>query len=171
MGVYPTVRAGMKVTQARLSAMQWNETPKVNDQGVANSTTYVDDTALLFAVAANAEYVARFHLVVDGVTGADIKVRFSVPAGATGFRWCQGPQAGSADRENTNMAIPVHGFTTDRPYGTVAATAASIAVIERLHVFTAATSGSVTLQWAQNTANATGTLVLANSFVTWLRVG
>lgn len=171
MGTYPVWYAGMKVTQARLSAMEWNTAIKSADEQVTNSTTYQDDNELLVPVVANAEYYMRFHLAVDGAQAGDIKMRFGVPAGATGFRWCQGPTVGSTDRENTNMAVPVHGFTTDRPYGSFAATNASIAVIERLHVQTAGTAGNVVLQWAQNTLSGTATAIIASSFVTWLRVG
>lgn len=171
MSTYPVWLAGMQVTAGRLTARQWNATVKQTRETVTSSTTYQDDDELAFPVAANAAYLGRFVYGVDGATGGDIKTRYSVPAGATGFKWCVGPQSGATDRDDTQMVSAVHGYTTDRPYGTVAATSSAITVVEWLMVQTAGTSGEVRLQWAQNASSGTATAVLDRSLVAWTRVG
>src|ERR687895_1187516 len=168
--IYPDWRWGMKLTPDRLTALQPGSVVKQTLESVTSSTTYQDDNELAFPAEANAHYFVMAVLGVDGATGGDIKTRWSVPASATGFRWCMGPPAGSADRENTNLVSAVHGFTTDRAYGTVAASGASIAAREYLRVLTAGTAGAVTLQWAQNTSSATATAVIAGSYLIWWRV-
>lgn len=168
---YPEWRAGMKVTQARIAGMQWNTIVKQALEGVTSSTVYQDDDELIVPVEANAKYIIRFHLVANGATGGDIKCRFSVPSGTTGLRWAIGPTVGSTDRENTNMVSAVHAFTTDRPYGTVAASNQGITIVETLTVVTSSTAGNVVLQWAQNTSSATQTNIQDGSFVVWIRIG
>jgi hypothetical protein len=168
---YPDWRWGMKLTPARLAARQPNRVVKATLEGVTSSTTYQDDNELLFPVVANAHYFVMVLFNVNGATGGDIKTRYSVPAGATGFKWCMGPQVGSADRENTNMVSAVHNPGTDRPYGTVAASTAAIAVREYLRVQTAGASGNVVLQWAQNASSGTTTSVDVFSSLMWWRVG
>lgn len=167
---FPDWRWGMKLTPARLTARQPNSIVKGTLETVTSSTTYQDDNELLFPVEPNAHYFAMFILNISGATGGDIKTRYSVPAGTTGFKWCMGPTVGATDRENTNMVSAVHGFATDRPYGTVAVSGAGIAVREYLRIQTAGTAGNVVLQWAQNTSSASATTMDVDSHALWWRV-
>lgn len=172
MGVltYPDWRWGMKLTPARLTARQPNKIVKGLAEIVTSSTTYQDDNELLFPAAANSHYFAMLIMNVFGATGGDIKVRFSVPSGATGFRWCMGPTAGASDRESTNMVSAVHGLATDRPYGLVGITNAAVTIREYLRVQTSSTAGNVVTQWGQNASSATATTVDEDSYLMWWKL-
>lgn len=124
-------------------------------QAVNNSTTLVDDDALLFAIAANEIYVADFHLDISTNIAAGFKAAITVPAGAT-LKFQAEILAAAA--------IGVVGSTTVS--GTaVGATALIIQAHLHVLVVNGATAGNVQLQWAQNFANASDTKVLVNSYL------
>lgn len=124
-------------------------------QAVNNSTTLVDDDALLFAIAANEIYVADFHLDISGNVLAGWKGAITVPAGA--ILKFQAEILAAA-------AIGIVGSTTVS--GTaIGATAAIIQAHLYVLIVNGGTAGNVQLQWAQNFANATDTKVLTNSYL------
>lgn len=166
----PDWRWGMALTPDRLTARQPGMVVKALGEIVTSSTTYQDDNELSFPAAANAHYFAILIMNVFGATGGDIKVRLSVPSGATGFRWCMGPTSGASDRESTNMVSAVHNFGTDRPYGLVGIASTAVAIREYVRVQTSSTSGNVVVQWAQNASSATATTVDADSYLIWWRL-
>jgi hypothetical protein len=175
MSTYVEWRAGMILTPERLTGRQHNKVTKDADETVTSSTTYQNDNHLLFAVEANTTYFIKVVLGFGGLTAADIKTRWSIPAGATGFKWCIGPTVGTTDRENTNMINAVHAAATDRAYGCMSTVAGSISAeaqtaVEYHSLVTAGTAGTVQLEWAQNTANATGTTLRADSYIEWVPV-
>jgi hypothetical protein len=169
LSTYPTLAAGQRLTAGMLRAMQTNVLTKSATETVTSSTTLQDDDELVVPVDANATYVMTFHLALGSVAAADVNTEYTVPAGASGFKWCQGPPPASTDRENTTMVSAVHNFGTDRRYGPTSTTSVP-AVIEHLLVNTSSTAGNVVFRWAQDTSNATGSVNLAGAFVTWVRV-
>lgn len=174
---YPVWRAGMKLTLARLQAMRWTYVLKTADETVTSSTTMQNDNDLVIPVEANATYYARVHLAFGGLSGADIKTQWTVPTGTTGLKFSRGPEIGTTDRQDTNMISAVHNLTTVRNYGCMSTLAANISgeaqiANEFLRIVTSSTAGNVQLQWAQNTSNATGTVMRGDpmSFIMWKRV-
>lgn len=140
---------------ARILALTKVVRKTAETQAVNNSTTLVDDDALLFAIAANEVCVADFHLDISGNVAAGFKAAITIPAGAT-LKFQAEILAAAA--------IGVVGSTTTG--GTaIGATAAIIQAHLHVCVVNGATAGNVTLQWAQNFANASDTKVLVNSYV------
>ena len=141
----------------------WTFVRKTADEIVNNSTTLQNDDALLAALAAN-EVVAfqcAIHLT-SGVT-PDIKVAFTVPSGAT-LRW---GMVGNADPSINQTSVGASGT------GILAQTA-GVALPGHIllsgTVVNGANAGNLQLQWAQNTADASDTTVLANSWLLVIRV-
>ncbi len=182
MTAYPSLAAGMILTAKNLRDMQWNTIVKsANQDSAADSLTFVDDTELSVPLEANASYYMIFHLALGGTqsTGphfSHIVTEYSTPSGATGFKWSMGPRYpgdATSDRENTAMVSAVHGFATDRQYGTISLTSAA-AAIEHVQITTSTTAGNITLRFsiaANTTASGEVARLLAGSFVSWVRTG
>jgi hypothetical protein len=134
----------------------WTEITKTADEDVTSSITIQDDNELTFAVTANSVYVVEMYLIYANTGGAvpDFKYKLAVPAGTTGLLHHYGLTTGNSalnlvtDLTSTNAV----GAGTDRR---MVHTVASI--------FTAGTSGNVTLQWAQAQSDITPTRLYANS--------
>jgi hypothetical protein len=137
------------------------------DESVVSSTVLQNDDDLVVSVVASATYLVQWHLRTDGATGAaDLKYAFTGPAGATMVWSSLGLDVGAA----TNVAPisqDVLTLTTTINHGTIGVgTVAHVRGSGILVVST--TAGSLQTQWAQATANATATRVLANSWL-WAR--
>lgn len=171
MTLYPPWLAGQRVTAALLTGMQPQYVIKQADETVTSSITYQDDDELFFPLEANALYEVEFVLAPGGVTTGDIKTRWGVPSGATGFKWCVGLGVSATTRDDGgNIKMAVHGHGTDCIYGTVSTTSVG-ASREIGFVDTSSTPGNLVLQWTQNTSNATGSKILAGSYLRVLRIG
>lgn len=142
------------------------------DVTVSNTTTLANATGLAIPLAANATYGLDGWLHWTSNPTADIKFQFSVPSGATGWWAGTGPPAGQ---------VPVSGSERINyvDFGSVALTAALafagddeftstvyISAIPRGYIVTT-NSGTLQLRFAQNTANASSTILRRGS---WLRV-
>lgn len=144
---------------------------KSADQIVNNSTTLVNDTHLSFSVLANDVWFFQAWLVIDSGTTPDIKFGWTLPASAT-MRWGYlgaDPAAslpawqgvgGTAPTLATTGTVVQAGSGAGTAIGTAFAAIAAIA----------GTAGTVQLQWAQNTLNASDTKVLANSALVGCRL-
>lgn len=133
---------------------------KTADQTVNNSNVLVNDNHLLFPVLANEVWTFDIRLRIQSTTVADFKYAYALPAGgdvklhlaATAFD----SDIADIERDNTNLG------------GLIAIGAAPpsvYVVISRVLYIGGANAGNVQLQWAQNTAEATDTKVLANSYI------
>jgi hypothetical protein len=139
---------------------------KTVTESVTSSTVLQNDDALTFTVAANAEYALSLFLFYDGATGLSngISTALALPAGATvsGGKLTQTTPT-SAFVVSAGSGTPIFTGDTSGP-GTTWGVRLDFSVV------VAGTSGSVTLQWAQETSNATATRVLAGSWATITRV-
>ena len=145
---------------------------KAADETVTNSATVQSDDHLLFAVSANAKYLVEFKLFVSqnaNSVGADFKFGFSLPASAS---WSGGdglpdPTVGTTAAGDGNWTAVLAASAATRVCGLDGNSGNITGLSFTVLIVTAGTSGTVTLQWAQNTATAgVGTTVKANS---WLR--
>ncbi|KKN75269.1 hypothetical protein LCGC14_0382680 [marine sediment metagenome] len=134
---------------------------KTADEDVTSSTTLQDDDALLFAIGASERWVFEFFIIWKSTTTGDIKFTITVPSGATGA-WVLGRQEGTGGSEPTYRGSLTFGAgvlaeaTSTNHYGTHIWGA----------VLNSTTAGNATLQWAQNTSDATKATVFTHS---WLR--
>lgn len=138
---------------------------KTTTQNVPNSVTLTNDAELVLPLpAANTVYAVEAVIVYVASTTGDIKLSFTMPAGATatlgGLVLATTAAGGTGDITVGAVALPGVGVISAGGAG------AGAAVIGRLEatVLVAGTTGNLQLQWAQNTLDAvTPTSVLQHS--------
>lgn len=175
MSQYPVVGGGTKVDDQFLSDMIDNYVIKNADATPRTTVTLVADPDLTFPVLANAIYAVQFHIRWAGLQAAGLRTTWTVPSGTSGNKDAAGPGSANAiqaDANTTEMRWAVHGYGTAVLY-TNPRNSVSLQTFcdEYALLAVGSTAGSVTLNWGQNVANATGSLVVANSYVKYRRVG
>lgn len=141
---------------------------KPSNQSVTSSTALVNDTSFAWSVAANSVYTMGAYIMATGAqdTGAGeggLKMQFTGPAGAVGSWTNFGANAAHSPVNDYNIVMESLAAASPRSIGTNAATPVSCA--PRGIFVTSGTSGTLQFKWAQNTSNATATVVQANSFM------
>ncbi len=147
--------------------------PKSSDQAVTNSTTLTSDSALTFSVGSGETWVFSFDLYVTNgnSNGPDFKAAILGAAGWTCSVQMSGsesagalfPQNATTDCDNAPTAMVDNNINADASMGFNVHLQGSI---------TTNSAGSVTLQFAENTAAAgTNVTVKAGSFVEAFKVG
>ena len=134
-------------------------------QVVSNSTTLVNDDALLVGVAANeiVYFLCLTHQL--GNSTADFKLTFTVPSGAT-ISWSL-PNAHITVADAIQPPNFVNASGTTISVGSTTTGRGQLAVGM---VHNGATLGNLQLQWAQVTATVVDTKVLTDSFLLVWRV-
>jgi hypothetical protein len=159
--------AGAKLRASVLSALITEARPacivKAATETVNNSAALQNDDALLLAVLANAQY--RFELRLEYISGTtpDLKIAWTFPAGTT-MVW------GGAYADTAGAMVTNGNFlqTTTLAMG---GTGTDVTAFFSGSVNTAGTSGTLQLQWAQNTANASDSKIYLGSYLLLDRVG
>jgi len=132
---------------------------KTADETVNNSTTLQNDDHLYFAMGANEVWYVEIFLIIDSSTSADFKSGLSLPSGATAH-WMA---IGSSEATISNIvATGLTETNSDASWGTGAGTP-RLRDILSIIVINDATAGNFQLQWAQNTAEASDTILKTNS--------
>lgn len=119
------------------------------------TATLTNDSELAFAIGANETWAFRFIVSANAGTGPDIKFAVTAPGGAT----CD---ANLIDHE---AAVSIANIACGVSTGLVTGTGLPDVYEITGTVRNGGTAGTVNLQWAQNTANATATTVFAGSFL------
>lgn len=143
------------------------EQTKHSDQGPVSTTALANDNDLVLAVAASADYIMEGYLVATGNTlgTGDIKIGLTVPSGAA-YRFTTTGYSLTSSATLAMSAARTSGTASQGVDG-----GAGSPVWIRGRVKTSTTAGSLTLQWAANTAGGTGTTVLTDSWLMLRRVG
>jgi len=154
----PHVRDNLKSTMHA-------EARKTADQIVNNSTTFVNDTHLSFAVAANEVWVMTFYLRVVTNATADIKFEWTYPSGtaSVGGVW----PSTTLTLTDLSMAASASPLTA---LSMGVASSTDVLVVIPLHFINGVTAGTFQLRWAQNTANVSDTKLLTGSCIIAARV-
>lgn len=142
-----TFTAGQILTAQELNdALPIAPAVKSADETVTGSTTLQNDDHLSLTVSANAVYVIELEGMQSSSAAGDIKVVFSVPAGTTGVLF------------GLDATLPFAGtsLTGTLVFGGTAA-AAYFRVAGR--VVTAGTAGTIRVQFAQNAASGSSSLL------------
>lgn len=146
---------------------------KAANETVTSSTVLQNDNELLFALVANATYIIQGCLLVNGSTAGDIKVAFTVPASAVGQMSFNGNIVAVSGNDQFQRVAVINDFATPDfiNFGALGTTASQIMpVMINGAIFTAGSSGTLQLQWAQNASDGTATTVLKGSWMTVTRV-
>jgi len=131
---------------------------KTADQIVNNSATTVNDTDLKFPIESDGIWAFELWLQINSGSTPDFKIAFAVPASALAEFQVSGDmgKAGTGDTPvailNDLAAVAVSGRATE-----------DFVVMVRGKVVAGGTAGNVQFKWAQNTANASDSIVRANS--------
>lgn len=130
---------------------------KAADEIVNNSAALQDDDELTMLFPANSTWDLEWMLRATSATATpDLKVGFTVPASAAGGVAIMGGDA-----------AVVRGGAFGATFSTIPlwASADEAGVFIKATIRIGATSGAVTLRWAQQTATAEDTKILANSWM------
>lgn len=135
---------------------------KTSDQTVNNSSSLTNDTQLTVAVVANAVYRLESHFWFNSNTTANFKWQYAIPTAAT-------YSLGVTGYDITGVLVSNGNFDQ-----TIVLTAQSGGVDKHGSVYAIVTiganAGNVVMKWAQNTANASNTIVRAGSHMTLTRI-
>lgn len=139
------------------SLIPWAVIKKKNSDEIVNASAALqNDNDLSWSVSANAQYTLDMLLLYNSGTTPDIKFAWTGPASftmtwvVTGFDTAGNFIFGNIDSEATTQAL--------------GGTGANIAAQVKGIVTIAGTGGTLQLQWAQNTSNASDTTVKAGSY-------
>lgn len=126
---------------------------KTADETVNNSAVLQNDDHLLFAVAANEVWFIHILLLITTTAVADFKYTFTLPTeGSMGIISGFDHDSSSGRLEATSTYVV--GFASDR---------VNANAYFALYYVGGANAGNIQLKWAQNAAEATNTILLANS--------
>jgi hypothetical protein len=139
---------------------------KSASESVISNTTLQNDDHITFTLAASAVYQLTARITVSGPAAADFKTAWAFTGAASGGnhtnRYCQGPSSTTTGVADTTAVARSTGWTTSVTYGVDGSLTSGI--IESGLLDTAAGSGSITLQWAQNSSVATSTAVNTSTY-------
>ena len=133
---------------------------KTANESVTSSTTLQNDDHLLFAVAANEVWVARFYLIGNAATTGDVKIAWTVPAGATLLWNAHGLGEGVTSIEGAHKFA---GSSSSGAAQTFGGSGFTFGIHGSIYVANGSTAGNVQLQWAQGTSSGTATTMFAGS--------
>lgn len=161
-----TISAGQTPTAAQLNVIQ--TVVKAASQTVNNSATLVNDGELTLPVDANTTYVINAAFLHSSNSTADIKIGLTYPTGST-CSW-------GAVRQDVTVSTPTgavdlgsgSGVASGNTY-TGAGTGATQINLLMGSIIVGSTSGAIQIQFAQNTANASNTIMLAGSYLMLIR--
>lgn len=145
---------------------------KTADTSRASTTTLTADGDLTaMSVVATGAYVFEGMIFYSAIDSADLKVMFTGPAGAT-LTWHGGTQLTTGTGTTGTYIYDTQLLgSTYAPGGGDAAGNSTIMMLDLKGLFrTTGTSGTFSMSWAQNTSNATATIVRAGSFITLTRI-
>lgn len=141
---------------------------KTADETVNNSTTFQDDDHLSFAIAANEVWAFEMFLYYTIASGnPGIKVKFTVPASCTG----QGTVyigAGVLDSSSTSLNNFFYSIGTGFNFALIGFTGVSF--FGSGAIINSTNAGTVTLQWAQNSAVASDCKLKQGSYLNLKRL-
>jgi hypothetical protein len=166
MAQYPVLLAGQRITAALLASMLPLEQWKTGNTDRAATTTFADDPDLSILLEANSTYRVEMYLHYAALDAARFKTMWNVPTGWTGNRSAVGPDQGqilSATSGGTGR-WGVHNLNTACTYGTRDNAGNQCYALEE-GVVTTTTAGTLALQWAQATSNATASRLAAGSYM------
>jgi hypothetical protein len=136
---------------------------KTADTTRASTTTYAADPHLVIAVAANTRYIVEVHGVYQAAVTPQIKFQMTFPSGTLDAgSWEYDP---GTDDWQANVSV-----SSASPASFVvglAGTGGNVPFRLTGSLAVGATGGNLSLDWAQNVSNATGTILRKG---TWLRV-
>lgn len=163
---------GDSITASKLQDMVPVYAVKNGDTSRASTITPTNDADLTLTLRPGVTYRVVAEIGCTGATAGDIRLCWAVTGTITTItnRRIIGPQVATTDSTATSVKIQTGwALTSNVQYGTDGVAAGYIQ--ETFIVAAGASGGVLTLQWAQGTSNATGTVLKANSSVVAIPIG
>jgi hypothetical protein len=161
------IYAGQRITGTLLTSTMPDIMFKTTNEDRASTTTLANDTDLVATLEANATYQVQFYLHFAALDAARFKTAWATPSGASGSRSAVGPDQAailSSTSSGGQGRWGVHAFTTACTYGTRDSATAQCFGLEE-GVVTTTSAGTLAIQWAQATSNATATRLASGSYL------
>jgi len=139
---------------------------KSADQSVVSSTVLVNDTHLSFTFGANEIWQFDQNLLFSAAVAADIKLAWTFPSGTL---WIN---AAFFDTASATKVEAGAGYTTGvtTAFGSIVTPGDNQLVAVRSTFVAGGTGGTFQGQWAQNTSNATATIMRKGTSYTGMKV-
>jgi hypothetical protein len=169
MAVYPNLYAGMRADADLLTSMLPIHAAKSVDTPRASTTTIIADPELQVAVEANADYMFEMMIRYSGLNTADMSVIIAGPSGSSGVwggNFISPLSETSAEGTKSSIRTPIG---SQRDIACISTSTSMIIMISG-RLKTAATAGTFSFNWAQQTSNATSTVVSADSWLMLKRI-
>lgn len=135
-------------------------------QTVNNTTTLAASVYLTLPVLGSSVYTVNMCVFYDSATAADFKASFQISGGGSWFMTPFGLDVSVASSTGSIQTAPVN--TTTWAYGGIGV-GSNLAAQPAGYIVTSG-AGTVTFQFAQNTANASVTTLQAGSFMRLTKV-
>lgn len=163
-----TFLAGQKVRASAVNALIPLFGRVANDQTKTSNTTLAAVTGLSVPLEASSRYALDGYLAYSAGATGDLKVAFAAPTDSTGHWTIYGQDTASTGGSGSIVAKRATSFGT----GTTQTAAGDdstgqMSCLPRGYIATSTTAGDLTLYFAQNTSNATSTVIRVGS---WLRL-
>ena len=130
---------------------------KTADESVNNSAVFQNDDELLLPMAANEVWYVKMFPIVNTLSTADIKYKWTVPAGGEIYQLGYGVDGAGADQIFYGLnAMQSNGIGADATYPNI--------TLEGI-VVNGANAGNLQLQWAQLAAQVGNCTVKVNSCI------
>lgn len=173
MALFPDISATDTLSVELLRQMIPNYVIKPSNETRTSTTVVASDLDLVVPLEANAVTYVKFVIRAAAIAAADIKTAWSVPSGATGSKHTIAPStvAASSNADNITTRLGVYDFTAAVGYNGVRDSNTLAFLIIEEGIVTTTNAGNCVLQWAQNTSNATATVVTGGSWVEYRRIG
>lgn len=178
MAVYPTPAVGQRLTADFVASMLPDYTIKATDSDRISTVTPTSDSELFTGtLSANSIYEIEMRIYFSGLLSASggVRTQWSVPSGATGVKWGFGPfgtVAGTTGVTDTvmNQATTFAGNISYSNTRNALGVTSMQVFLEGSLISIGATSGPVTLQWAQVNSNAAASRIHLGSHIKWRRI-
>lgn len=167
MSVYPTLLSGQKITTTLMESMLPQVAIKTASTTRTSTTAISADPELQLPVVAGAEYVGEFYFRISGNSAGDMDVQFTTPAGATGS-WAGYRLVAASVDGGTGTTVRA-ALNAEISLSTPSTGTAQV-VEGQFRITMGGTSGTLSIDWAQGTSNATGSVMEADSFIKMRRV-
>jgi hypothetical protein len=157
-----------KAFQDGLHSATWNretlgpqQVRKVAAQSVTSSTTLVDDLHLKLFLRDSRRYSFEAQIRYTGAATGDLKLAFTIPAGAT-VRW---DNVGSTFVNLSDVVTVSNSELSSGATRAFGCGSATRQISVRGVIIMGATAGNLQLQFAQNTSDPAATTILDESFI------
>jgi len=153
-----TFAAGDIPTAAQLNDLPPRWAYKSGDETIISNSTMQNDDHMFLTVAASTKYEFRLYAVYNSGTTPDLKIGWTLPAGATNVYRIDYFDTAAASQKGQSSTVPTTGFA-------VGGFGADLFAIFDGTISVSTTAGTMQIQWAQNTLTASNSTMRAGSYL------